>query len=115
MKRTLSLLLLISAFVFTLSASNETGKNKSAAKSIISGTITDKITGEPLAGVEVKLLDSEVKIYTDFDGKFEMKDITPGAQAISISYISYQDIIENVHTEAGNNSNVSIKLKSVDK
>jgi len=86
-----------------------------SSKSIISGTITDKLTGEPLAGVEVKLMDTDVKIYTDFDGKFEMKNIVPGAQAIMVSYISYQDIIENVHTEAGNTSNVTIKLKTVDK
>ena len=86
-----------------------------SSKSIITGTITDKLTGEPLAGVEIKLLDTDIKIYTDFDGKFEMKDIVPGAQAIMVSYISYQDIIENVHTEAGNTSDLTIKLKSVDK
>ena len=115
MKRIASLLILIFAFIFTISASNETGKEKAAAKSVISGTITDKLTGEPLAGVEVKLMDSDLKIYTDFDGKFEMKDVIPGAQAIVVSYISYQDIIENVHTEAGNTATINIKLKAVEK
>jgi hypothetical protein len=115
MKRISGILFLAFMLVFNLAASNETGKEKSSAKSVISGTITDKLTGEPLAGVEVKLMDSDVKVYTDFDGKFEMKNVTPGAQAIVVSYISYQDIIENVLAETGNTATVTIRLKSVEK
>jgi hypothetical protein len=101
--------------VCAINASDLSEKTKvSASKSIISGTVTDKLTGEALAGVEVRLMDSAIKIYTDFDGKFEIKDVQPGAYAIEVRYISYQDIIENIHTEAGSTANVTIKLKSVE-
>jgi hypothetical protein len=101
--------------VCTIYAEDAPVKNKpTSAKSIISGTVTDKLTGEALTGVEVKLMDSDVSIYTDFEGKFEIKDVQPGAHAIVINYISYQDLVENIHTEAGNTSKVTIKLKSVE-
>lgn len=102
------------AAICGLIASDFTGEPKNASSNcIINGVITDKLTGEALTGVEVKLMDTDIKIYTDFEGKFQIKDVPPGAHAISVDYISYQDIVENLHTESGSITNVTIKLKSV--
>jgi hypothetical protein len=102
--------------IISAHASDIVEKSKiSLTTSIISGTITDKLTGEPLAGVEVKLMDTDIKIYTDFNGTFEIKNVKPGAHAIRVNYISYQDVVENVLTEPGNTTLVKLKLKSVEK
>jgi hypothetical protein len=116
MKRITWFLAFLFLTVCAVNASNEPGKPKvDASKSMISGTVTDNITGEPLAGVEVKLMDSDVKLYTDLDGKFEIKDMQPGTHYVIINFISYQDLIENVQTEKGNVTDVTIKLKSIEK
>ena len=112
----IAIVLVLGILAFNSYASDLKVKSKVVVtNSSISGTISDKLTGEPLAGVEVKLMDSEVKIYTDFDGKFELKDVKPGAHAILVNYISYQDIVEDIHTESGSTTNVMVKLKSVEK
>ena len=99
--------------VFNIYASDS--KNESSSSSVISGRVIDKLTGEALAGVEVKLMDTDVKTYTDFDGNFEIKNIDPGAHALLVDYISYQNLVENVLAEKSNTTNVVLKLKSVEK
>lgn len=109
-------LTMLGLVIISAHASDLVEKSKiNSTTSVISGTITDKLTGEPLAGVEVKLLDTDVKMYTDFNGTFEIKDVKPGAHAIMVNYISYQDIVENVQTIPGNKTVVYLKLKSVEK
>jgi len=83
--------------------------------SVISGRVIDKLTGEALAGVEIKLMDTDLKIYTDFDGNFEIRNINPGAHALLVDYISYKNLVENVHAEKNNTTEVLLKLKSVEK
>jgi hypothetical protein len=107
----LSILVIFSAFASDLKEKSKIGSSASE----ISGTISDKLTNEPLAGVEIKLMDTNIIVYTDFDGKFAIKDVKPGAYAIMVNYISYQDIVENIQTKPGNTTTVKLKLKSVDK
>jgi hypothetical protein len=85
-----------------------------AVTTVVSGKITDKLSGEALAGVEVQLLDTNLKAYTDFDGNFEFKNVTPGAHAVKVGLISYQELVKNVYA-ANNSKPVQIKLESVKK
>ena len=105
--------ILAALMVFNIYASDS--KNVSSNSSVISGRVIDKLTGEALAGVEVKLMDTDVKTYTDFDGNFEIKNINPGAHALMVDYISYQNLVENVLAEKSNTTNLVLKLKSVEK
>lgn len=56
----------------------------------ISGVILDKATGEALVGVEVELEGSDMKTFTDFDGKFAFDNVNPGKYKVSTSYVSYE-------------------------
>jgi hypothetical protein len=66
----------------------EKGTEKSASINF-SGTVTDEKTGEVLTGVEVRVEGTEIKTYTDFDGKFSFQNMTPGNYSLIVSYISY--------------------------
>ncbi len=80
----------------------------------IEGVIVDKLNNEPLAGVEVTLLDCNIKVYTNLDGKFEFENIVPGAHAIKVEYISYQSKIENIYlNDSKSNSPWLIKLNNI--
>ena len=91
----------------------ESSKSEKSIKNSISGTIVDKVTGEALAGVEVKLMGTDIKIYTDLEGKFEIKNVESGAHALKAKYISYQDVVENLFVENTTTTNITLKLKSV--
>jgi protocatechuate 3,4-dioxygenase beta subunit len=79
---------------------------------VISGVVVDKNTGEPLAGVEVKILGSSEKVYTDFDGNFKFTNLSQGVYKIKIDYISYQHVEENVYATKEENP-LKVELSSV--
>lgn len=57
----------------------------------ITGIVLDGATGEALTGVEVRVEGTDLKAYTDFDGKFVFEGIQPGNYKICTSYISYKE------------------------
>lgn len=111
MKKVLFIILAVATMQLTY-ASKKNIETSSQATTI-TGKITDKNTGEALAGVEVHLLDTKLTVYTDFEGNFEFKDVQPGAHAIKAEYISYQLKVENIYADSNNKNTVLLKLKSV--
>lgn len=95
-------------------AKNKSGKNNNdsgaaAATATISGVITDSVSGEQLAGVEVKIEGTDTKTYTDFDGNFSFKGMVPGEYKLVTTYISYEKTTEALKTDASDNL-VKIRL-----
>ena len=58
----------------------------------IRGTVTDEVTGFPLTGANIILLNSDppVGTTTDINGAFEMTGVPIGRQSIEIRYIGYE-------------------------
>lgn len=54
---------------------------------IISGTVIDELTGEPVIGANVIVKGTMVGTVTDYDGKFSFE--APGGSTLVISYIGY--------------------------
>ena len=79
----------------------------------LSGQVVDNGTGETLAGVLVKIDESGKKIYTDFEGKFEIPDLLPGRYSISTSLISYESGELNLDLNGEEREPVKIKLSQV--
>ncbi|RLD38973.1 MAG: carboxypeptidase-like regulatory domain-containing protein [Bacteroidetes bacterium] len=106
---------MIVAILGVLYADNESaGTKEDAATTIqaisLSGIVIDYNSGEALTGVEITLEGTWIKIYTDFDGKFEIENIKPGNYNIIAAYISYdKSLIENYKVDIENNE-VNIKL-----
>lgn len=68
----------------------------------ISGTVTDKKTGETLIGVSVKLAGTTRGVGTDVDGKYLLGGLAEGKYTIEISYVSYATKkITDVEVKAG--------------
>ena len=55
----------------------------------LTGTIVDEQTKETLAGVEVTIEGTQLKTYTDFEGKFSFDNIQPGNYKVVTKYVSY--------------------------
>ncbi|SEB12537.1 TonB-dependent receptor [Pedobacter hartonius] len=97
---TLLLLVMISAASFA----QGTGK--------ISGTISDKKTGETLIGVTVKLKGSTKGIATDVDGKYSITGLASGKYTVVYQYIGYTGKeISEVEVNSGKNTILNVILE----
>lgn len=116
------IIFIIVAVVLTVNiyANNENGNEKkketastTVASSIINGTVVDQITGEALTGVKVAIEGTNEVVYTDFDGNFTFKAVTPGEYNINVNYISYKaNSLQKVNVNGAANS-IKIGLKTV--
>ncbi len=59
------------------------------AQSTLSGTVTDRATGQPIPGVNVNVQGAAGGTSTDFDGKFQLPNLKNGDK-ILVSFIGYK-------------------------
>ena len=87
----MSIRLFYIAFSFVVISNAESNSNNYR----IFGKVYDKETQEELIGASVYLLDKNKGTITDFEGNYELKEISSGKHLIVCQYISYQtDTIE---------------------
>lgn len=121
MKKALLTLSFIAVVVFTFAVihTNSGNVGKATPSSVtavqlvtVTGEVTDVNSGEALAGVEVTIEGTSKKVHTDFDGKFKIENVQPGAYNLIASYISYnKSLIEKLKIEKSNEE-LNIKLQS---
>ncbi len=58
----------------------------------IKGTLTDIKTGEPVYGASVVVVGTSIGALSDFDGKYLIKRLEPGAYTLKISHLEYNTI-----------------------
>jgi TonB-linked SusC/RagA family outer membrane protein len=90
LKKLLSIVAL--ALVLPLSAYAQTG--------YITGTVTDRNTGEELTGANVFIRELSKGAVTDLQGRYEIRQVAPGSYTLAISYIGYREtrVLVNVGT-----------------
>lgn len=77
----------------------------------IEGSVADMISGEMLVGALVEVPGTDIKVYTDFDGIFEINNLKPGSYNLIVSYISYnKSYVENISLNVGADKKLSISL-----
>lgn len=75
------------------------------------GKVMDSKSGESLVGVEVSILNTEYKTYTDLDGNFNFRNLPEGKYDVVLSLISYnKSLIDDIKVEKGKVSLVDVKL-----
>jgi iron complex outermembrane receptor protein len=70
------------------------GQQKSRAN--LSGKITDSVTGLPLVGASVVLVESKFGTSTDSTGNYIFRNIAEGHFLLEISFTGYRSVIEHV-------------------
>ncbi|MEY3236850.1 MAG: hypothetical protein RI883_951 [Bacteroidota bacterium] len=56
---------------------------------IITGKVTDAVSGESIPGIKISIEGSEIKALSDLDGQFVFDEIKTGTYSISFSYNNY--------------------------
>jgi outer membrane receptor protein involved in Fe transport len=84
--------------------------NANAQNAVLRGTVTDLKTGETIVGASVFLGGTTIGVMSDFDGKFELKNISPGSYTLKCSFISYEPQAKEVVLSANDELNIDFKL-----
>lgn len=93
-------------------AKEPTAELKEAAPVTLKGIVSDKLSGESLTGVKVKLEGAKSVEYTDFDGKFEISNLSPGKYTIVLEYISYNSRkLKEITVSHKSSGNLDIELE----
>jgi TonB-linked SusC/RagA family outer membrane protein len=64
------------------------------AQNTLSGTVLDKLSGQPIPGVNVNVLGITNGVSTDFDGKFQLPNAKKGGKIV-FSFIGYKNLVIN--------------------
>jgi len=89
-----------------IAGNNNNTKEKENTK-LISGKVIDKVSGEEIAGAEIKI-DNKV-IYTDLNGNF-LASINSTKTEAFITFVSYNDVKVNI--ESFSYTSIIIELES---
>jgi hypothetical protein len=108
MKRTLVLMTLTCAFG-TVIASAQTSMTNPAT-GVISGTVADSSL-TPIAGAEVSILLSQVRVTADERGRFQIVRVPTGNYILRVRRIGYQPIAANVQVDGGDTLRLALTLE----
>ena len=61
------------------------------AQTNFNGTVVDKGTSQPLAGVNVQVIGTKNTAVTDFDGAFKFTNVKTGSKVV-FSYVGYENV-----------------------
>lgn len=79
----------------------------------IKGTVSETETEETIVGANVQLIGTSTGSYTDINGQFEIKGLTPGLHSIQISFVSFKPVqIVDIEVFAEKTTVVNSKLES---
>ncbi len=81
-------------------------------KAGISGVVYDNTTNTPLPGVNLVIKGTYYGTASDMDGRFYIRDITPGAYDLEVSMIGYtQQLISGIELAAGETKEMDVRLE----
>src|SRR5688500_9778518 len=110
MKRRLITVSLLSACALLLPASRADAQG---ATGRITGTITRAESNQPLQGVRVTLLGTQLTVTSNPQGRYTIAGIAPGSYRLRASAIGYTPVIvDSIPVAAGQSATADIALKA---
>ena len=79
------------------------------AQNTVGGTVFDKVSGQPIPGVNVNVQGTNNNVSTDFDGKYQLFNVKKGDKLL-FSYVGYANSIVNYDSQKS--LNVSLEEDS---
>ena len=82
-----------------------------AQKGSLSGTVSDKVTGEGLIAANVYLKGTNLGVATDVSGNYTIPEIKPGTYTVEVTYLGYEKLIQTgVKIKKGEKLKLNFKL-----
>jgi len=90
------LLLLISFSVCTNAASIKNKTNNDAVTGSLTGTVTDKADGKPIAGATIAIPDLRIATISDANGKYTINHLPKGIYLVQVRFLGYATFTQRV-------------------
>lgn len=102
--------MIITVFAIVQVAVAQAG-NESSSKGKISGKIFDKTNNEPLIGSVVLVEGTTIGTQTNFDGVYEINNLSPGTYKLVFKYVSYETkIVDGIVVSAGKVTTLNMSM-----
>lgn len=95
--------------VKNVNSSKSKATTESTAQVKVVGSVIDEMNNESLAGASI-LIDG-VKYYSDLDGNFTLKNLSPGKHQIVVELISYEPKAIDINVQKDTKINVVLIQK----
>jgi TonB-linked SusC/RagA family outer membrane protein len=105
-KRAVTCLALVPSFAIGIRAAAQTGTGR------ITGTVTDRIAGAPIANVAVTVIGTQLGARTGADGRYSIADVPAGSQRVRAARIGYSPSDQTVTIAAGQTATLNIALST---
>ena len=80
---------------------------------VVSGKILDaERYNEPLLMASISLNDTDWSTQTNFNGNFEITDVTPGKYILRIGFLGYEDVFLPIVIDQDNTTHINHSLKA---
>jgi len=87
------------------------GSTAFAQTGSLTGTISDRTTGETLVGATVMVSELERGAPADINGEYTITDIPVGTYNVTVSFIGYRTLSETIEIQSGENTfNAELRL-----
>ncbi|HUB62722.1 MAG TPA: TonB-dependent receptor [Puia sp.] len=80
----------------------------------LTGTVTDKTDGKPIAGATISIPDLKTGTTTDANGKFSITLATKGIHLVQVSYVGYATYDQNVDFTVVSRLDVQLSLSTIE-
>ena len=93
----------VAVLLSALAAGAPLAAQQAAEPSVVplSGQVTDRSTGQPLAGAYVEVGGTHLEALTDEQGRFTFRKVRPGEHQVTVSLLGYSDLERVVRAAAG--------------
>ena len=75
---------------------------------VLRGSVTDKVTNEPLIGAVIQISGTTTGAITDLDGNFELAGLRNGTYKLMVSYVSYKTLTLEVSVNGMSEINITL-------
>jgi len=82
-----------------------------ALPAVLTGTVTDAATGDPLIGATVRIDGTGLGAATDIDGAYRLTRVPSGPQVVVVSYIGYREQRVEVDVPEGGTHELDVALE----
>ena len=79
----------------------------------VTGRVTDKTSGQAIAGAQAAVVGTTLRAVTGQDGRYRLVNVPPGAATIRIAFIGYGSVTQTVTVTAGTSVEVDAALAQV--
>jgi iron complex outermembrane receptor protein len=81
---------------------------------VITGTVTDKKDGSPIAGASINIPDLKTGAVTDANGKFTLSNLSKGIYLVQVSYVGYSTVTQRIDLSKTTTVNIQLQASFIE-